>query len=93
VYARRAQVLLDIFFVAFDSCKAFPVRKDERRSAWPSSEAAALLNRQHDLQLAEAEVPPLVLSQGRPVGAEDISDLQRPRRSIPMSPPRHCAMS
>src|SRR5271170_1357955 len=39
-------------------------------------EAAALLNRRHDLQLAEAEVSPPVLSPSRPVGAEDIRDLQ-----------------
>ena len=39
-------------------------------------EAAALFNGRHDLQLAEAQVPPLVLAQSRPVGAEDIRDLQ-----------------
>ena len=38
--------------------------------------AAALLDGRHDLQLAEAEVPALVLSPSRPVGAEDIRDLQ-----------------
>ncbi len=39
-------------------------------------EAAALLDGRHDLQLSEAQVPPLVLSPSRPVGAEDIRDLQ-----------------
>ncbi len=39
-------------------------------------EAAALLDGRHDLQLAEAQVPPLMLSPRRPVGAEDIRDLQ-----------------
>jgi len=38
--------------------------------------AAALFDGRHDLQLAEAQVPPLVLSPRRPVGAEDIRDLQ-----------------
>ena len=38
--------------------------------------AATLLDRRHDLQLAEAQVPPLVLAPRRPVGAEDIRDLQ-----------------
>ena len=37
---------------------------------------ATLLDRRHDLQLAEAQVPPLVLAQNRPVDAEDIRDLQ-----------------
>jgi hypothetical protein len=39
-------------------------------------DTAALFDGRHDLQLAEAQVPPLVLAQGRPVGAEDIRDLQ-----------------
>ena len=39
-------------------------------------EAAALLDRRHDLQLAEAQVSPLVLAPRRPVIAEDIRDLQ-----------------
>src|ERR1700722_20649116 len=39
-------------------------------------EAAALLDGRHDLQLSEAQVPPLLLSPRRPVGAEDIRDLQ-----------------
>ena len=38
--------------------------------------AAALFDGRHDLQLAEAQVSPLVLSPRRPVGAEDIRDLQ-----------------
>ena len=38
--------------------------------------AAALFDGRHDLQLAEAEVSPLVLPPRRPVGAEDIRDLQ-----------------
>jgi hypothetical protein len=38
--------------------------------------AATLLDRRHDLQLAEAQVTTLLLSQCRPVGAEDIRDLQ-----------------
>ena len=39
-------------------------------------EAAALLDGRHDLELPEAEVSPSVLSPSRPVGAEDIRDLQ-----------------
>ena len=39
-------------------------------------EAAALLDGRHDLQLAEAQMPPLMLSPRRPVAAEDIRDLQ-----------------
>jgi hypothetical protein len=39
-------------------------------------DAAALLDRRHDLQLAEAQVFPLMLTPRRPVGAEDIRDLQ-----------------
>jgi len=39
-------------------------------------EAAALFDGRHDLQLAEAKMPPPVLSPSRPVGAEDIRDLQ-----------------
>jgi hypothetical protein len=39
-------------------------------------EAAALFDGRHDLQLAEAEVASLLLAQSRPVGAEDIRDLQ-----------------
>jgi hypothetical protein len=38
--------------------------------------AAALLDGRHDLQLAETQVAPLLLAQSRPVGAEDIRDLQ-----------------
>jgi hypothetical protein len=38
--------------------------------------AAALFDGRHDLQLAEAQVAALVLSPRRPVGAEDIRDLQ-----------------
>src|SRR5664279_4504750 len=38
--------------------------------------AAALLDSRHDLQLTEAQVAPLMLSPGRPVGAEDIRGLQ-----------------
>jgi hypothetical protein len=39
-------------------------------------DAAALFDGRHDLQLAEAQVTALLLPQGRPVGAEDIRDLQ-----------------
>ncbi len=38
--------------------------------------AAAVLHGRHDLQLAEAEVAPFMVSPNRPVGAEDIRDLQ-----------------
>jgi hypothetical protein len=38
--------------------------------------AAALLHGRHDLELAETEVSPLSIPQCRPVGAEDIRDLQ-----------------
>ena len=38
--------------------------------------AAALLDGRHDLQLAEAQVATLLPTQSRPVGAEDIRDLQ-----------------
>src|SRR5208282_5259892 len=38
--------------------------------------AATLFDGRHDLQLAEAQVASLLLAQGRPVGAEDIRDLQ-----------------
>ncbi len=37
---------------------------------------ATLLDRRHDLQLAETQVPLLMLAPCRPVGAEDIRDLQ-----------------
>ena len=37
---------------------------------------AALFDGRHDLQLAEAEVASLLMAQSRPVGAEDIRDLQ-----------------
>ena len=39
-------------------------------------EAAALFDGRHDLQLAEAQMPPPMLTPSRPVGAEDIRDLQ-----------------
>ena len=39
-------------------------------------EAAALFDGRHDLQLAQAQVTLLVRSPSRPVGAEDIRDLQ-----------------
>src|ERR1700736_4301679 len=38
--------------------------------------AATQLDGRHNLQLAEAQVATLVLTQGRPVGAEDIRNLQ-----------------
>ena len=38
--------------------------------------AAALFDGRHGLQLSEAQVAALVLSPSRPVGAEDIRDLQ-----------------
>jgi hypothetical protein len=38
--------------------------------------AAALLDGRHDLELAEAQVTTLGLTPGRPVGAEDIRDLE-----------------
>jgi hypothetical protein len=38
--------------------------------------AAALFDGRHDLQLAEAQVAARLLTQSRPVGAEDIRDLQ-----------------
>src|SRR5260370_30785445 len=38
--------------------------------------AAAVLNGRHDLELAETEGSPLGLPPGRPVGAEDVRDLQ-----------------
>src|SRR5207302_10004490 len=38
--------------------------------------AAALFDGRHDLQLAETQVTALVMPPGRPVGAEDIRDLQ-----------------
>ena len=37
---------------------------------------AALLDGRHDLELAQAQVPALRLAPGRPVGAEDVGDLQ-----------------
>ena len=37
---------------------------------------AALFDGRHDLQLAEAQVAARLLTQSRPVGAEDIRDLQ-----------------
>ena len=37
---------------------------------------AALFDGRHDLQLAEAQVSSLLLAQSRPVGAENIRDLQ-----------------
>ena len=39
-------------------------------------EAAALFDRRHDLELSKTQVITLVMPQGRPVGAEDIRDLQ-----------------
>ena len=39
-------------------------------------DAAALFDGRHDLQLAEAQVAARLLTQSRPVGAEDIRDLQ-----------------
>ena len=53
----------------------FGARRAAQRMA-AEREAAALLDGRHDLQLAEAEVPPPMLSPSRPVGAEDIRDLQ-----------------
>ena len=38
--------------------------------------AAAVLHGRHDLELAETEVSPLSIPPCRPVGAEDIRDLQ-----------------
>ena len=38
--------------------------------------AATLLDGRHDLELAETEVAPLLVPPSRPVGAEDIRDLQ-----------------
>ena len=38
--------------------------------------AAAVLHGRHDLELAETEVAALLVPPGRPVGAEDIRDLQ-----------------
>ena len=38
--------------------------------------AAALLDRRHDLQLAQAQVPVLLMPPRRPVIAEDIRDLE-----------------
>ncbi len=38
--------------------------------------AAAVLHGRHDLELAETEVAALLVSPCRPVGAEDIRDLQ-----------------
>jgi len=37
---------------------------------------AALFDGRHDLQLSEAQVAARLLTQSRPVGAEDIRDLQ-----------------
>ena len=37
---------------------------------------ATLLNRRHDLELPQAQMRVLSLSPGRPMGAEDIRDLQ-----------------
>ncbi len=39
-------------------------------------DAAALFDGRHDLQLAEAQMPALMTPPSRPVGAEDIRDLQ-----------------
>jgi len=47
--------------------------------------AAALLDGRHDLQLAEAQVPLLLLAPRRPVGAEDIRDLQAVGTNVPYS--------
>ena len=38
--------------------------------------AATLFDGRHNLQLAETQVATLLLPQGRPVGAEDIRNLQ-----------------
>jgi len=38
--------------------------------------AATLLDRRHDLELSKTQVTTLVMPQDRPVGAEDIRDLQ-----------------
>jgi hypothetical protein len=38
--------------------------------------AAAVLDGRHDLELAETAMPALLLPPGRPVGAEDVRDLQ-----------------
>ena len=38
--------------------------------------AAAVLHSRHDLELAETEMAALLVSPGRPVGAEDVRDLQ-----------------
>lgn len=38
--------------------------------------AATLLDRRHDLELSKTQVTTLMMPQGRPVGAEDIRDLQ-----------------
>jgi len=53
----------------------FCARRTAQRVA-AERDAAALFDGRHDLQLAEAQVPPLVLAPSRPVGAEDIRDLQ-----------------
>ncbi len=53
----------------------FGTRRTAQRMAAQGG-AAALLDGRHDLQLAEAQVAPLVFSPRRPVGAEDIRDLQ-----------------
>jgi hypothetical protein len=37
---------------------------------------AAVFHSRHDLELAETEVTALLVAPGRPVGAEDIRDLQ-----------------
>jgi len=39
-------------------------------------DAAALLNGRHDLQLSETQMAPFAVPPRRPVGAEDIRDLQ-----------------
>jgi hypothetical protein len=38
--------------------------------------AAATLHGRHDLERTETEVAALLVAEGRPVGAEDIRDLQ-----------------
>jgi hypothetical protein len=51
-----------------------PAEESGMESCWRG--AATLLDGRHNLQLAEAQVTTLVLSQGRPVIAEDIRNLQ-----------------
>ena len=47
-------------------------------------DAAALFDGRHDLQLPEAQVPVQLMAPPRPVGAEDIRDLQGGTLHVPL---------